>query len=333
MVLNLRSAEGLQIFLKLAEKADVIIEGFRPGVVKRLGIDYETLSKLNPRLVYCSISGYGQDGPYRDFPGHDINYISIAGALGLIGKRDGPPIIPSNFVGDWAGGALHAAIGILIALLARNNTGKGQYVDTSITDGAISLLSMLAPDYFLEGVIPEREDSHISGAFPYYNVYQTKDGSFVGVGCIEPWFWENLCRELGREDLIPYHFTPEHRKRKTEDTNWNEIISEVKEIFLTKTSDEWVALLAHKNIPITKVYDLDEVFSDPQVLHRKMMVEVDHTKVGKVKQIGIAIKLSDTPGEIRGLAPLLGEHTDEVLRGLGYTGEEIDRLRREGALL
>ncbi|MDY7038474.1 MAG: CaiB/BaiF CoA-transferase family protein, partial [Thermodesulfobacteriota bacterium] len=332
MVLNLRSEEGREIFLKLSEKADVIIEGFRPGVVRRLGIDYETMSQLNNRIIYCSISGYGQDGPYRDLPGHDLNYISIGGLLGLIGKSDRQPAIPLNTGADWAGGALHSVIGILIALLARGNTGKGQYVDISMTDGVISYLGMLMSNFFFQGMTPKRDDNALCGSFPYYGVYKAKDGKYISIGCIEPWFWENLCKELGREDLMPYVCTPEHMLRKTDEADWDKVFSELQDIFMTKTSDEWVKLLASKNIPITKVYDVDETFSDPQVLHRKMLVEVDHPHVGKVKQVGIPIKLSETPGEIRGFSPLLGENTDETLQGLGYTAEKIDRLRKEGTI-
>ncbi len=332
IALNLRSEEGRQIFHRLAGKSDVIVEGFRPGVVKRLGVDYETINKLNPRIIYCSLTGYGQDGPYHNLPGHDINYISIGGALGLIGERDSHPIIPLNLVGDLAGGALHAFMGILIALMARERTGKGQYVDISITDGVISLLAALAGDYFSSGIVLQKGDGFPSGTYPYYNIYQTKDGKYITLGCLEPRFWENLCRELGRVDLISYHFTPNHFFHRAEGERWGEVFSYLRKVFLTKTRDEWFEQLGQKDIPVGKVYTLDEVLSDPQVLHRQMVAEMEHPTLGKVKQVGIAIKLSDTPGKIRSFSPLLGEHTEEVLSDLGYAKEDITALRRAGVI-
>jgi crotonobetainyl-CoA:carnitine CoA-transferase CaiB-like acyl-CoA transferase len=331
IVLNLKSEAGRQVFYRLAQQADVIVEGFRPGVVKRLGIDYDTINKLNPKIVYCSLSGYGQDGPYRDFPGHDINYISIAGVLGLIGPSGMPPAIPMNFIADFAGASLYGVIGIVMALVARNETGKGQYVDAAFTDGVISLTTSMTAQYFLHGLVPKRGETMLHGAYPYYGVYETKDGKYISIGCVEPHFWENLCRLLGREDYIPYQVAMDHFRQKPEDEKWEEISSYLKQSFLTKTRDEWFELLIQKDIPAGKVYTLDEVFSDPQVLQREMVTEVEHPTFGKIKQAGIAPKLSHTPGKVRTFTPLTGEHTEEVLRGLGYSREEIENLRQEGA--
>ncbi len=332
IALNLRSEKGRHVFYQLARKTDVIIEGFRPGVVKRLGVDYETISRLNPRVVYCSLSGYGQDGPYRNLPGHDINYISIGGALGLIGHRAGQPTIPLNLIGDLAGGALYALTGILIALIARGRTGRGQYVDTSMTEGVVSLLAGLASSYFSKHVAPQRGDGVASCDYPHYNIYQTKDGRYITLGCLEPHFWENLCRELEREDLILYHLTPEYFLQRAKGERGEGIASYLRQVSLTKTRDEWFEVLGKKDIPVGKVYTLDEVFSDRQIVHRGMVAEIDHTTLGKVKQVGIAIKLSDTPGTIRSLSPLAGEQTEEVLAELGYAREDIDTLRLEGVL-
>ena len=189
IALNLRSEEGRHIFCQMAEKADVITEGFRPGVTKRLGIDYEAMSKINPKIVYCSITGYGQDGPYHHLPGHDINYISIGGALNLIGEAGRQPAIPLNLVADLGGGGMYAAVGILSALVARDKTGKGQYIDISLTDTVVSLLTSVAVPYFQNNIVPERGETLLNGAVPYYSVYETKDGKFISLGCIEQWLW------------------------------------------------------------------------------------------------------------------------------------------------
>ena len=229
--LNLRSEEGRHIFYQLAEEADVIVEGFRPGVVKRLGVDYEAIKKINPRIICCSITGYGQDGPYRDLPGHDINYISIAGALNLIGEAGGRPVIPLNLVADYGGGGMSAVIGILSALIARDKTGKGQYVDISLVDSVISLLTDIIGGYFQQGVVPKRGGGAVGGAYPYYNVYETKDGKFVTIGCMEPWLWENLCREIGKEDFIPYHFEMEHWSNSPQGEKWERFLPTLNSFF------------------------------------------------------------------------------------------------------
>ena len=326
--LNLKSETGREIFYEMAKAADVVVEGFRPGVVKRLAVDYETLKAINPGIVYCSLSGYGQDGPYSNLPGHDINYISIGGALGLIGTSDGPPIIPLNLLADFAGASLHGAIGILAALAARGKTGKGQYVDIAFTDGVISLLTYFTDNYFCHGNVPKRGTMHLHGAYPYYGVYEAKDSKYISIGCLEPWFWENLCSALGKEEYAQYRFLPEHRLHKPEDSKWEEISSFLKQTFLTRTSDEWFEFLGKLNIPIGKVHSLDEVFSDPQVQHREMVIELEHPTFGKVKQAGIAIKLSETPGKVRRFSPISGENTEEILLELGYKQAQISELRQ-----
>ena len=332
MVVDLKSKKGRAIFYRLCQHADVIVEGFRPGVARRLKIDYGTISELNPRIVYCSLSGYGQDGPYQTFPGHDINYIAMAGVLGLIGSGEGPPAIPLNLVADFAGAALYGALGISAALLARSRTGKGQYIDAAYMDGAISLMTWFNCGYFLDGSMLKRGESWLHGEYPYYGLYETKDGKYITIGCLEPHFWGNLCRLLNQEGYIPCGFALEHTFHKPEGAKWDEIHSSLKQTFLTRTRDEWFELLTRNDVPAGKVQTPDEVFSDPQVLHRQMVIEVDHPTLGKVKQVGVAPRLCGTPGKVRSLSPVPGEHTDETLRGLGYQQGEIEHLRQEGVV-
>ncbi|UCH42459.1 MAG: CoA transferase [Dehalococcoidales bacterium] len=324
LLLDLKSEEGRQIFHRLAREADVIVDGFRPGVTERLGIDYATISRINPRIIYCAITGYGQDGPYRDLPGHDINYISTAGVLNLIGEADRQPVVPLNLIADYGAGGKDAVIGILGALVARGKTGRGQYIDISLTDSAISLLteSVLSP-YFQSGVEPGRGDHVLGGATPAYNIYQTKDGKYITIGCLEPWLWENFCRAIGKEEFTAY---------QSERDKWAEVTAHLKQLFLTRTRDEWFDFLCQQDVPVGKVYSLDEVFTDPQVVHRRMVIELEHPAEGTIRQVGFAIKLSDTPGQVRSLPPLPGEHTEEILLSLGYGRGEVERLRREGVI-
>ena len=324
IVLNLKLEPARKIFYQLAEKADVIVEGFRPGVVKRLGVDYDTIKEINPRLIYCSLTGYGQDGPYSNLVGHDVNYISIGGALGIMGIPGGAPTIPSNLLADFAGGGTNAAVGILAALIARDKTGRGQYVDIGMADGVVSLMASSLSRYFETNEVPERGNELLTGGVPFYSVYETKDGKYVSIGCLEPWFYENLCRALGREDFIPHQGAIGEKKE--------EIFSAFREIFRTKTRDEWFDYLSQWDICVGKVYTLDELSTDPQLIHRNMILELDHPKFGKVKQPGISVKLSQTPGSIRSFGPALGQHTDEVMLDLGYSKERIEELMKEGAI-
>jgi crotonobetainyl-CoA:carnitine CoA-transferase CaiB-like acyl-CoA transferase len=328
MALNLKSSEGTEILDKLVRQYDVFVEGFRPGVTLRLNADYDRLKGINPRLIYCSLSGFGQDGPYRDMPGHDINYISFGGTLSLIGEEDRPPVIPLNLVADYASAALHGVIGILLALYARQQTGKGQYIDVSFLDGVISLTSLVPEvrDFFKDGSLPGRGESALSGHYPYYSVYETKDGKYFTLGCVEPWFWEHFCEALEKESWKKLAFQTSDftsRYRKEHQT----IKQELEGIFKTRTRDEWFEFLKPHDICIGKVYTWDEVFDDPQVKHRNMIIEVEDPRAGKIKQVGIPIKFSETPGEIRSLGPRLGQHTESVMKVLGYDDEGIAGLR------
>jgi len=321
--INLKAEAGKGLFLKMAEAADVIIESFRPGVMDRFGLGYEKLAQNNPRLIYCAVSGYGQDGPYRDLSGHDANYAGMGGALGLVGySKDEPPVLPQNTLADFTTAILQAAIGVLLAVCARERTGRGQYVDISMTDGAFATLNILPEigEYLINGVVPKRGEGLFTGTQPWYAVYQTADNKHITLCPIEPHFWKNMCRAIDREDLIPRWFSPEK----------NEVFDELKQIFRTKTRDEWFDLLSKADVPVGKVLDIDEVFSDPHMLQRQMVVEVDHPRYGKMKQIGFPIKFSDTPWQIQIPAARLGEHTDEVVAGLGYSQDEINRLRENG---
>lgn len=330
LTLNLKDPSGQKILQELAKGADVLVEGFRPGVMKRLGGDYETLRDVNPRLIYCSLSGFGQDGPYRDLPAHDINYLALAGVLNLIGEPDRPPAIPLNLIADYAGASLHGVIGILLALWARQHTGKGQHVDISYLDTTIALLAASPPiaDYLTEGVVPARGKGFFSGQYAYYSTYETKDDKLISIGCTEPWLWDNFCDAIQRPDLKALGLKPgdfsqpageDHRKGK----------AELAALFRTKTRDEWFEFLSRFDVCVGKVYEVEEVFADPQVRHRKMATEVDHPQAGKVTQIGVALKLSETPGSIRSFAPYLGQHTEEVLEELGYSPQDIAQLREK----
>ena len=319
--LNLKDPRAQEAFLKLAENADVVIEGFRPGVVKRLGVDYDAVSARNPRLIYCSLSGYGQTGPYAGLVGHDLNYISIGGALGMIGTSGSPPAIPMNIIADFAGGGLYAAFAILAAVIAREKTGRGQYVDIAMSDGVTSLLAFPASQYFAAGMVPKPGVEMLNGGAPYYSVYEAKDGKWLSIGCIEPWFWSELCNALGLEEHIPQQMNREKAP---------EIFEALRGKFKEKTRDAWFEELRQRDICVGPVYDIGEVFEDPHVQARGMVTEVQHPEFGSVKQVGIGPKFSDTPGAVRTTAPKRGEHTSALLREAGYADAEIEEMKTAG---
>jgi len=313
--LNLKSPEGLEIFFRLAKKADVILEGFRPGVVQRLGVDYQAVQQKNPRIIYCSISGYGQTGPLRDRAGHDVNYLSTAGVLGLIGEKNRPPAIPGVQIADIAGGGMNAAVGILLALFAREKTGQGQYIDISMTDGMVGFLSL--PYFFAErdGQPPQPADTLLSHRYGCYNTYETADGRYLALGAVENRFWRGLCEYLQRPEYIPLQYAEDHRE---------EIITFLRRQFLTKTLAAWERDLAHLDICCSGVKTMEEVLNEPLFKKREMVYSYTDMNGAERHGFGIPVKMSHTPGSIRTPPGTFGEGTRDVLTEAGYSDAEIE---------
>ena len=329
LTLNLKTEEGRAIFRALAARADVVVEVFRPGVVRRLGVDYETLSGLHPGLVYCSISGFGQSGPMREVAGHDINYISYAGILGLCGGREGDPAIPPVQIGDLFGGAMMALSGILMALLSRQATGKGCWVDVSMTDGAAAMLSIHSAACLAGMPSPGRGDMMLTGMFPCYEVYRCADGKYVGLGALESWFWERLVAALGREDLRDRQYAVGEEGARVRE--------ELGAIFAGRSRDEWARFFEGKDVCLSPVLDLPEALSHPNLRAREMVVEVESPLGGSDLQPGLPLKFRprDGAGELAVAprrAPRLGEHDEEILREIGCDAERIARLRESGVI-
>jgi crotonobetainyl-CoA:carnitine CoA-transferase CaiB-like acyl-CoA transferase len=320
--LNLKHERGKEVLLKLVREYDVVLESFRPGVLDRLGVGYERMREENPGIVYCAISGYGQDGPNRDRSGHDMNYLGLIGLLGLTGERDGPPIQSAGQIADLGGGALMAAFGILAALRERERSGEGQLVDVSMADGALSWLAMVAAQYFADGVVPQRGGLVLAGALICYRPYACADG-YVSLGALEPKFWQAWCRGVGREDLIERQFDPPG----------SDAHAEVERVFLDRTREEWTAFAAQHDCCLEPVLDLDEALDSDLVRAREMVVELEQPgAAAPVRQLGVPVKLSRTPGGVHAPAPSLGENTREVLDALGYAPEDAAALEEEGAV-
>ena len=323
MVLNLKTNEGKEIFYALAKKADVVIEQFRPGVVRSLGVDYESLRKMNPRLIYCAITGYGQYGPYRDMVGHDVNYLGFSGVLSLIGEKDGTPRIPGIQIGDIAAGGMNAAIGILIALMDRERSGQGQYIDISMADGMIGMLMVPLYFYFTSNEVPEKSNNRVSHRYACYNVYETADSKYICIGIVEPRFWTRLCEHLG---------VPEYRDHQYNDDRREEIINFMRETFKKKTRNEWVREFEEVDVCFSPVQSLDEVIKDKHFVERNMIMKVTKKNSEEVPLIGFPIKLSRTPGSYYREPDSFGESTYSILKELGYSEEEIGHLAQKGVI-
>jgi alpha-methylacyl-CoA racemase len=318
--LDLKQEPGRQALIKLAETADVLVESFRPGVLDKLGVGYEVLRRANPALVYCPITGYGQDGPNRERAGHDMNYLGLNGVLSLTGERDGPPIQSGAQIADLGGGALMAAMGILAALHEARRSAQGQTVDISMTDGSLAWLVMEAGRYFGSGEVPTRGEVMLSGGIICYRPYQARDG-WVTCGALEPKFWAAFCKGVGREDLIEKQFekpgSPAH--------------AQVAEIFRGRTREQWRAFNDEHDAMIEPVLELDEALSSELVRQREMVISYEQPELGEVKQLGFPIKLSRTPAGVHRPAPALGEHTVEVLQEAGYSADQVQALEECGA--
>jgi alpha-methylacyl-CoA racemase len=314
---DLKTAAGRDVLLRLVRDADVLLESFRPGVLDRLGVGYERLREENPRLVYCAITGYGQDGPYAGRAGHDMNYLALTGLLGLTGEPDGPPIQAGGQIADIGGGALMAAFGILAALRERDRSGEGQFVDVSMTDGALSWLAMDAARRFADGVVPARGRAELAGGLICYRPYRCADG-WVAFGALEPKFWQAWCAGVDRPELADRQFDP-----VGSDTH-----REVEAVFLERTRAEWEAFNDEHDCCLEPVLALEEALESALVRARGMVVEVDG-----VRLLGTPVKLSRTPADpARAGGPALGADTDAVLAEAGYGPDEIAALRAAGAV-
>ncbi|HVS28009.1 MAG TPA: CoA transferase [Solirubrobacteraceae bacterium] len=320
--IDLKNERGREVLLRLVRDADVLLESFRPGVLDRLGVGYDRLREENPRIVYCAISGYGQDGPFRDRSGHDMNYLGLVGLLGLTGERGGAPVQSAGQIADVGGGALMAAFGILAALRERDSSGEGQLVDVSMADGALSWLAMVAARYFCEQRTPQRGGLELAGSLICYRPYECADG-WVTLGALEPKFWQAWCRGVGREDLIERQF----------EGPGTDAHGEVAKIFAQRTRAEWQAFASEHDCCLEPVLELDEALESELVRAREMVVELAQPGATRpVRQLGVPVKLSRTPGELRAPGPALGEHTEELLLAAGYDGDEVAALTESGAV-
>lgn len=323
--LNLKEPEAVEIVKNLILEYDIIVEGFRPGVMQRLGLDYEPLKEVNPKLIYCSITGYGQTGPYRDRPGHDNNYLSIAGVLEHSRLKGKKPVAMGIQIADVAGGTLHAAVGVLAAALHREQTGEGKYVDVSMTDAAFSMNALYGPAFLGSGHVAQPEEEILNGG-TFYDYYQTKDGRYFSVGSLEPQFRKLLCDALEIPELIQSTFNDSaYTQKRFKDA--------VKDAFLSKNFEEWLQIFNDDfHGCVEPVLTFDEACNHPQIQARNMIVDVPDHEGNLQKQIGAAIKFNQVQPTYKFVGTKLGQHTDELLLQRGYTEGEIRVLKDKGVL-
>ena len=319
--LNLKEAAGREVLLRLVERCDVLVEGFRPGVMDRLGVGYDVLRERNPKLVYCAITGYGQTGPYTARSGHDLNYLGLVGMLDLGGSEDGPPVQAAGQIADLGGGGLMASYAILAALREADRSGEGQMVDVSMADGALSWLAMVAAQYLADGRVPGRGTEGLNGGYVCYRPYACADG-YVTMAALEPKFWAAWCDGVGRPDLMDMAF----------EAPGSAAHAEVERVFLSRARAEWKEFADEHDCCLEPVLDLSEALDSDLVREREMVVEVDQPGAREpVRLLGHPVKFSGTPADPHRPGPALGEHTAEVLADLGYSGEEIAALEASGA--
>ncbi len=323
LAIDLKSAAGREVFLELAARSHVVFEQFRPGVVKRLGIDYEAVKKVNPAIVYCSLSGFGQTGPLRDVVAHDPNYLSVSGVLGLLGRKGQPPAMTGPQLADISASHM-VAIGILIALRKAERSGTGDFIDISLFDSAFSMAVTALSTYFGSGTAPSRGEERHNGKYPWSDIYEARDGGYVTISSIEEHFYANLCRALGREDWLPHQYA--------DDATQERIRSEMQAIFRQRTRDEWFALLKDKDVCISPVLSIEEAARSEQVRARGDLVKHRHPVAGETTLLRTPIFMSGADTPIRMGAPALGEHSAQILESLGYTAAQVAALSAEGVV-
>jgi crotonobetainyl-CoA:carnitine CoA-transferase CaiB-like acyl-CoA transferase len=326
LTLNLKNEKSKEIIYKLIKDSDVLVENFRPGTMEKLGLGYKQVKELNSKLIYASISGFGQDGPYKILPGFDQVLQGMGGLMSITGEPNGPPIKVGIAVADIAGG-MFAAYGITLALFNRERTNKGQMIDVSLLDSQIAWLTYRAGSYFATGVIPHPLGSGHPTIVPY-QAFKAKD-AYINIAAGNDQLWEKFCKATGLEKIIKNPRFATNAKRVE---NRDDVVKIIGEIIKDKYVEEWIQILRDTGVPCGPIYNMENLFSDPQVLHRNMVKELEHPKVGKIKVTGVPIKLSDTPGEILTAPPVLGQHTNEILTSLGYNEEEIKNFYHEGII-
>ncbi len=327
LALDLHKAQGRQVLYDLVKLSDVVLNNFRPGIMDKLGCDYETLRAINPRIIYCSLTGFGETGPYKDRPAFDLAIQAISGAMSITGEPDRPPVRMGIPLGDL-GGSLFCAFTVSAALYGRQRTGSGCFLDVALMDCMLSLLTYVGQYYLIDGKVPGRIGSAHQSVVPY-QAFATQDRYIVVAVFLEK-FWGALCRVLEIEDLIDDpRFSDNHRRRQHRE----ELVPILEDVFRTRPGDEWLRLLSEAGVPCSPINNLDDVFSDPQVATRRMVVDVDHPKAGRLRSIGNPVKTSAARDDLFEAAPTLGQHTDEVLRDiLEYSPQRIAALRSEGVI-
>ncbi|MBF6560411.1 MAG: CoA transferase [Candidatus Binataceae bacterium] len=319
VAIDLKRPEGRATAMKLVEQADALLEGFRPGVMERLGLGPDECLKRNAKLVYGRMTGWGQEGPLAHAAGHDINYIALSGVLGSIGRRGEAPMPPLNLVGDFGGGGLYLALGVVAALLETQKSGKGQVVDTAMVDGAASLLTAIYGMHASGMWTDQRGENILDTGAHFYDVYETKEGEYVAIGSIEPKFYAELLRLTGLEG--------QEMPRQMDRSAWPALKEKIKAIFKTKTRDEWCRIMEGSEVCFAPVLSMAEAPNHPHNQHRGTFVEV-----GGVKQPGPAPRFSRTPSAIQRPAAKPGEHTEEALRDWGFSASDLEKLRGSGAI-
>ena len=320
MTLNLKDPRGVRIVQQLITTYDILIEQFRPGVMAKFGLDYPKLTELNPRLIYCSLTGYGQTGPMTGRAGHDINYLSRSGLMSYSGRKETGPVLTGMQIADIASGSYNSIIGLLSAVIYRQTTGQGQFVDISMTDGMIAFTAMVGASFLVNGHEPGRE-GHLLNGGSLYDFYETKDGQYISFGGLEPQFFAAFCQAIDRPDLIPGGVLP---------PNVRKVKQEVRDIIKTKTRDEWTVWFQQYDACVEPVLTLFEALNDHLVQDRGMVVEVPLPDGGRVKQIASPIKFSETPPQYDQVGLPVGTHTKEILLELGYSEQEIREFGETG---
>jgi len=320
LTLNLKDLRAVKIVHQLLDEHDIVIEQFRPGVMAQFGLDYPVLKERHPRLIYCSLTGYGQTGPMAPRAGHDINYLARSGLMAYSGRKETGPVLTGMQIADIASGSNHSVIGILAAVIHRQQTGEGQYIDVAMTDGVMAFNAMVGAAFLAGGQEPER-GGHLLNGGSLYDFYETSDGRYLSFGGLEPQFFAAFCQAIGRPNLIPGTVVT---------TDLPKVKEEVREIIRSKARDEWTEIFKNYDACLEPVLSLAEALSDPQVRDRRMVVELPLPGGGTVKQLACPIQFSTTRPEYGGIGVLAGTHTSEILIKLGYTEDEIGEFEKTG---